>query len=139
MPSAIQISQITSTPIRRISTGILQIDWCYSSTKEQNGKRTWGLPVGGISLWSGAAGTGKSRLAIFVATQMSLQGHRILYAQNEVSMSQFRGWVTKLPHNPKNLFVLDSADPHDHLQAMQKLQPSLVIIDSISMVQGYAF
>ena len=77
----------------RLSTGFPGRDWVYGASQQVNGLWAWGLPMGAISLWAGAAGSGKSRLAIAVAAKMSRAEQRILYVQNEVSQQQFRIWA----------------------------------------------
>jgi len=68
-----------------MSIGINELDWIYGGSG-----RSWGLPQGKISLWSGPSGTGKSRSLITVAKNMSYMGYRVMYFQNEVTLPDFR-------------------------------------------------
>ena len=50
MSNICRISDVESVAVKRITTGMNDIDWLYGYTKENN---TWGLPHGTISLWAG--------------------------------------------------------------------------------------
>ena len=92
MTDAIPLNQITSQLIHRLSTGYDGLDWIYGSSQQADGTWAWGLPNGAVSLWAGAAGSGKSRLAIATASAISRRGDRVLYLQNEVGTNQFKTW-----------------------------------------------
>lgn len=132
----IALADIHHNPTRRNTSGLDALDWVYGSTTRPDGRRSWGLPVGGVSLWAGAAGTGKSRMAVAVAARMSFQGQSILFAQNEVSPSQLRSWFSGQPHDASKVHILDSPDLDSLLDAMWASDYSLVVVDSISMLQG---
>lgn len=129
----VMLANVADRPVHRHRIGLDALDWVYGSTRFPDGRLAWGLPVGGISLWAGAAGAGKSRLAVALAAGMSLLGRNVLYCQNEVTLSQLRGWFHGQPHDAQRIHVLDSPSPEDHIRAMEQ-RPLLVIIDSISMV-----
>jgi predicted ATP-dependent serine protease len=65
---------IRSEPVKRIPTGLEDVDWLYGMTRGSDGKVVWGLPQGKISLWSGAGGVGKSRAAKTLAS--SIMNHK---------------------------------------------------------------
>lgn len=132
----IVLADIQHNPTRRHTSGLDALDWVYGSTPCPNRRLNWGLPVGGVSLWAGAAGCGKSRLAIAVAARMSLDGFNILFAQNEVSPSQLKGWFAGQNYDPANIHVLDAPDLDSLLDTTWASDYSLIIIDSVSMLHG---
>src|SRR5690349_17620222 len=108
--TAIPLSEISTRPVERLSTGITCIDWCCGSTTDHRGLLTWGLPSGALTLISGAAGSGKSRLAIKMAAAMTQQDHRVLFAQSEVALPQFKGWVLGQNARKDNFLVTQTVE-----------------------------
>ncbi len=126
---AVNDVQYVLTP--RISTMIPEIDWIYGG--EGN---AWGLPKSMISLWSGPSGTGKSRSLITMAKAMSSIGHRIMYFQNEVNESSFRGWMGK-DIIPPTFYVSESVTLDDQIDDIMKSGATLAIVDSISQLREF--
>ena len=58
MTAAIPLNQITTQPIDRLSTGYEGLDWIYGSSQQAEGRWAWGLTLGAVSLWAGAARSG---------------------------------------------------------------------------------
>ena len=136
MTAAIPLNQISTQPIERLSTGYEGLDWVYGSSRQADGTWAWGLPIGAVSLWAGAAGSGKSRLAIALASAISRRGDRVLYLQNEVSNQQFKNWVDGQQPDASNFFLGNNDTIDDIIQASQQVQPVLLVIDSVSMLDG---
>jgi predicted ATP-dependent serine protease len=132
--SAIPLNEISSQPVQRLSTGYHELDYIYGSNRQINGRWAWGLPRAKLSLWSGAAGCGKSRLGVAISAQMSRMGYRVLYIQAEVDPAEFRTWFPG-DSDPSRIFLSDATALDDHLQAMWQVCPSLVIVDSVSMLE----
>jgi len=135
------LSDIPETPVIRMSTNIIALDAAYGLTiiKSQKGKPqiTAGLPVGGISLWSGESGVGKTRVCIAIAAGMNALGYRILYIQAEVTPSQFKTWNMEGVVNPKNFLICDYTDFQEQIKAINFYKPHLVVVDSLNMIQGH--
>ena len=92
--------------------------------------------MGAISLWAGAPGCGKSRLAIAVAAKVASRNSPILFIQNETTLPQFKQWATAQSPDDRHFFVCNSNSIDEILQAIRTICPSLVIVDSISMLEG---
>jgi DNA repair protein RadA/Sms len=134
--TAIPLSEVSVRPVERLSTGLPYLDWCFGHTTNHRERKTWGLPAGALTLISGASGSGKSRLAIKVAAAMTQQFHTVLYAQAEVALSQFKGWVLGQNAREGNFMVTQTVEVEDLTAMISELRPTLVVIDSISMLTG---
>ena len=64
---------LPSQTVKRLTTGIDEVDWLYSNTIGDDGIAVWGLPEGKISLWAGAPGVGKSRAAKHLAVVVKIK------------------------------------------------------------------
>jgi DNA repair protein RadA/Sms len=134
----IPLSEVSVRPVERLSTGVPYLDWCFGHTTDQRGRKIWGLPAGALTLLSGASGSGKSRLAIKVAAAMTQQFHTVLFAQAEVALAQFKGWVLGNNANNDNFLVTQTVAIEELMAMISNLRPTLVVIDSISMFAGRA-
>jgi predicted ATP-dependent serine protease len=97
----------------------------------------YGLPLGGLSLWSGSAGVGKSRTCIAIASRINEKGFKVLYIQNEVDPGQFREWTKNQVPFADNFFVHTSDNVADHIAAIKQIRPILVIVDSLTMIANF--
>lgn len=132
--TAIPLSEISSGPVERLSTAVPCIDWCFGSTTDHRGRMTWGLPARALTLVSGAAGSGKSRLAIKIAAAMTQQYHRVLFAQSEIALTQFKGWVLGQNARKDNFLVTQTVEVELLTDMVSELRPALLVVDSISML-----
>ena len=132
------LGSINSEVIKRFSTGLFHLDWIYGYTEENNHK-TWGIPVGTISMWAGKSGSGKSRLAVEMAKSLCKQGKKVLYIQNEEPVPVFRAKVNDDNNlQIQNLFyVSDASTLQSQIDDIIKCEPDLVIIDSINEVEDF--
>jgi len=138
MNNYLSIAQIKQEPVRRIPCGIPELDWLYGLSKSPGFKTAWGIPVGKLSLWAGAAGIGKSRGAIELAKSIVGQGYKILYFQLEADLSTFGNWVRKGDiSNPNNFLVSDAKSLAEMLTIIQQAKPKVVFIDSINMINEF--
>ena len=138
MNNYLSIAEINQEPIRRIPTGIDELDWLYGLSKSPGYQSAWGIPVGKISLWAGAAGIGKSRAAIELAKNLANNGYKILYFQLEADLSTFGNWVNKKTiANPKNFLVSDTKSLSGMLHIIQQVKPMVVFVDSINMIEEF--
>ena len=134
--SPMPLADVYHKPINRHTTALDGIDWVYGSSPCASGRLNWGLPGSSVSLWAGAAGTGKSRLAVAIVSRMSLEGRSILISQNEVNPSQLKSWFAGQNHNANRIHVLDRPSLDDLLQVIRSMSPALVVVDSASMLEG---
>jgi len=132
------IAEIKQEAVRRIPCGIAELNWLYGCSKAPGYKPAWGIPVGKLSLWSGAAGVGKSRAAIELAKSLANNGYKVLYFQSEMDLSTFSNWVKKEDiSNPKNFLVSNVKSLSEMLTIIQQAKPNVVFIDSINMVNEF--
>ena len=128
--------QIVADDIFRYSTGFPGLDEIYGSSM-RNGVVSYGLPVGQISLWAGAGGVGKTRIAIEMALKINGTGSRVLFYQNEVTPSAFKSWVKRPVPFPKNLFVHNYSSLEEQINGIASVKPNVIVVDSINMLDGF--
>ncbi len=123
--------------IGRGGLGSQELEWLYGYTKFPNYATSWGCPRYTVSLWSGASGTGKSRLAIAVAKCLATAANaKILYFQNEVDLQTFSGWV-KDRTNCKNFYCSTETSVIEQLKIIKEIKPSMVFVDSVNELNEY--
>jgi len=138
MNNYLSIAEIKQEPIRRIPTGIAELDWLYGCSQAPDYQPVWGMPGGKLSLWAGAAGVGKSRAAIEVAKNLANNGYRVLYFQSEMDLSTFGNWVNKGDiSNPNNFLVSGAKSLSEMLNIIQQTKPKVVFVDSINMINEF--
>jgi DNA repair protein RadA/Sms len=92
-----------------------------------------GIVPGSLVLLGGEPGIGKSTLLLQIALLM--QGTRVLYVSGEESEQQLKMRATRLSGNNPELYVYTETTVEGILQEAEKLQPGLVVIDSIQTLQ----
>lgn len=131
--------EVNYVPVRRISTGIPMFDWMFGYTKEY---KEGGLPRGYVSLLCGAPGVGKSRALITMSQNIgqSLKDKKdtgkggVLYFATEVDKTQFVNMMDGVISDDSH-FAFTGAKSLDRIIAtITKLEPDVVIVDSISEV-----
>jgi hypothetical protein len=132
----VSLDKVDPTPVERIATGHDELDWLYGGKGS-----SWGMPAGKISLWAGAPGTGKSRLAIEVAKRLCRE-EVVIYFQGETDLGDFASWIHKQDTTVDNFYVSESKDLEEQLEVIKDLHdngltPSVVFIDSVNMVEEY--
>ena len=125
------LREVPYVQIPRFSTGISELDWIYGG--EGN---NWGLSKGKISLWSGPSGTGKSRSLITVAKNMSSIGHRVMYFQNEVTLSDFRSWVGQ-ENIPPTFYGSETTSLDEQISDILQSRATLAIVDSVNQINEF--
>ena len=88
-----------------------------------------GIVPGSIVLVAGEPGIGKSTL--FLQIGLQLQKIKVLYVSGEESEQQIRMRAERLPFSSEDFFLLTETNMQVIFQEIKKLQPKLVIIDSI--------
>lgn len=137
MEPILSYDKIQEENLIRYSTGFPDLDMIYGITHFPNNRYSVGLPAGKISLWAGAGGVGKTRVAVEMVLKISAVGLRVLFYQNEVSPTEFKGWVKKPVIRPENLFVGNVLSLDDQIQGIKNIHPHVVIVDSINMMEGF--
>jgi len=138
MSNYLSIAEINQEPVRRVPCGIPELDWLYGLSKASGYKPAWGIPVGKLSLWAGAAGVGKSRAAIEVAKNLANNDYKVLFFQLEADLITFSNSVKRRNiSNPNNFLVSDVKSLSEILKIIQDVRPKVVFVDSINMINEF--
>ena len=93
-----------------------------------------GIVAGSIILIGGDPGIGKSTLLLQVSDRLSRGELKVLYVSGEESPRQTRIRGERLGIHAANLLVLSETSLDKILNELQKLKPSVLVIDSIQAV-----
>lgn len=116
-----KITEISITEDQRIMTGIDEFDRVLGG----------GLMVGSVVLLGGDPGIGKSTLAMQACANLPSTS---LYVSGEESAKQIKLRAERLKITSENFYVLAETDLNSILHTIDKLSPSVVVIDSIQTV-----
>lgn len=105
-----------------------------SQSKEFNRVLGGGIVPGSLLLVGGDPGIGKSTLMLQEATCFAKKDFPVLYVSGEESISQTKLRAVRLGLDSSHLFVLAETNVEVVVEAVEKLNPRLVIIDSIQTV-----
>ncbi len=105
----------------RMVTGLGELDRVLSG----------GIVEGSLVLVGGDPGIGKSTMLLQICEGIGGMGHTILYVSGEESLQQIKLRAQRLGIQTEKLFLLSETDVTAIEQAVSKLLPQLVIIDSI--------
>jgi len=95
-----------------------------------------GLVRGSVVLISGEPGIGKSTILL----QNSINSREsVLYISGEESAEQLKLRAERISKNPKNCYVLTETNLEIILKNINKIKPSVVVLDSIQTVQTDLF
>ena len=95
-----------------------------------------GLVRGSVVLISGEPGIGKSTILL----QNSINSpENVLYVSGEESAEQLKLRAERISENPKNCYVLTETNLEIILKTINKIKPSIVVLDSIQTVQTDLF
>lgn len=93
-----------------------------------------GIVAGSLVLIGGSPGIGKSTLVAQTAHKLSEKGWKVLYISGEESERQIKMRGERLGINAENLYLLPETNLERILDETEKLQPDVVIVDSIQTV-----
>ena len=93
-----------------------------------------GLVSGSLVLIAGDPGIGKSTLLLQVAALIAQTRGKVVYVSGEETLRQIKLRAERLGVKGENLYLLAETDLEVILDQIERLQPSLVVIDSIQTV-----
>ena len=94
-----------------------------------------GIVSGSLLLLGGDPGIGKSTLLLQICRHMATEDFPILYVSGEESTSQIKMRAERLQVHSPNCYLLAETDIHAIHEAVQEVQPSLLLIDSIQTMR----
>ena len=115
------ISKIDLTNVHRLPSGLAEVDRLLGG----------GLVPGGVVLFGGEPGIGKSTLLLQMAESMARGAGKILYVSGEESEGQVKLRADRIHANSDRLFVLAEQSLHRIMAAVEQVEPLVLIIDSI--------
>ena len=105
----------------RTSTGVSELDRVLGG----------GIVEGALMLIGGDPGVGKSTLLLQVCANLARSGKRVLYISGEESERQLKLRAERLGVAPDELFILSETRLSDVVEAVDEVQPDILIVDSI--------
>jgi DNA repair protein RadA/Sms len=115
------ISQIDLKKVKRLECGMSEVDRLLGG----------GLVPGGVILFGGEPGIGKSTLLLQIAKGFAQNHGDVLYVSGEESAAQIKLRATRLEVSSDHIYVLSEQRLHRIAAAVKKIDPILLIIDSI--------
>ena len=115
-----KLSQVDTEGEIRFSTGMGELDRVLGG----------GAVGGSLVLVGGAPGIGKSTLLLQICSCLC-QGRKVLYVSGEESERQLKLRAQRLGVEPEGLYILSETQMTDILEAVNELQPDVLIADSI--------
>ena len=116
-----RISQVDSESEIRFSTGMGELDRVLGG----------GAVAGSLVLVGGAPGIGKSTLLLLQICNSLCAGRKVLYVSGEESERQLKLRAQRLGVAPDDLYILSETRLSDVLEAVEEIQPDILIADSI--------
>ena len=104
----------------RFSTGMGELDRVLGG----------GAVAGSLVLVGGAPGIGKSTLLLQICNSLCV-GRKVLYVSGEESERQLKLRAQRLGVAPEELYILSETRLSDILEAVEQMQPDILIADSI--------
>lgn len=106
----------------------------YTEYMEMDRVLGGGIVPGSLVLIGGDPGIGKSTLLLQISSQLANQNQNVLYISGEESPRQTKLRADRLRIQSDNLFVLSETDLAYIEKAIDEMNPSFVVIDSIQTV-----
>ena len=119
---ATAITEINQAPLDRISAHDQELDRVLGG----------GMVPGSVILLAGEPGIGKSTLSLQLTRPT---GRKVLYASGEESQQQLKLRATRLQVNNPECYILDDTDMTTVLEQAKKIEPDLLIVDSIQTMR----
>jgi len=115
------ISEIALDDVQRLSTGMPEVDRLLGG----------GLIPGGVILFGGEPGIGKSTLLLQLAERLAGSHGPVLYVSGEESAPQIKLRAARLGVKDERLYVLSEQTLAHIIAAVERVDPRILIVDSI--------
>jgi DNA repair protein RadA/Sms len=93
-----------------------------------------GIVQGSVILIGGDPGIGKSTLLLQISGLLAANGKPTLFVSGEESMQQIKMRAHRLNISEEQLYILSETSLHHILSQIERLEPQLVVVDSIQAV-----
>ncbi len=123
---AVRAADIPSKALSRVSFNMPMVEKVLGG----------GIPRGGLFLFGGDPGVGKSTLLLKIASQIE---QKVLYLSAEESLEQVKDRVLRIGGKLDNLLFLAESNLDAIINATNREAPVLVVVDSIQTVYDPAF
>ncbi|MCA9393202.1 MAG: DNA repair protein RadA [Candidatus Omnitrophica bacterium] len=119
------LDDISLNDEKRYVTGIAELDRVMGG----------GIVPGSVTLIGGDPGIGKSTLSLQIGCALSAGGLKVLYISGEESVKQTSMRAGRISRGEtKSLYIVNQVDLNAILDYIKKMQPQVVVIDSIQVV-----
>ena len=115
------ILEVTSDVETRLDTNMKELDRVLGG----------GIVKGSLVLIGGDPGIGKSTILLQVCRNRTDAGHKVLYVSGEESLQQIKMRAERLGDFKKEMYLLCETDVDVIEDAMAKVQPEVMVIDSV--------
>ncbi|MGY8932362.1 MAG: DNA repair protein RadA [Flavobacteriales bacterium] len=107
-----------------------------TNDKELNRVLGGGIVPGSLILLGGDPGIGKSTLLLQFA--LSSKSKKILYVSGEESEKQIKMRAERINQDSNHCFILTETSTNNIFKEIEKLQPDILVIDSIQTIHTYS-
>lgn len=118
------ITKIDLGEVKRLDTGLGEVDRLLGG----------GLVPGGVVLFGGEPGVGKSTLLLQIAQEIAQRYGTVLYVSGEESAGQIKLRASRLGAESESIYVLSEQTLERIVKAVDEVRPHLLIVDSIQTV-----
>jgi DNA repair protein RadA/Sms len=130
---------LNSEPIQLNKIELAQEHRLLSKSNEFNRVLGGGIVPGTLLLIGGEPGIGKSTLMLQEAVRFASKDFSVLYISGEESTTQTKIRAARLELNSEFLYILAETNIEDIIENIERLQPKLIIVDSIQTVYNPNF
>jgi DNA repair protein RadA/Sms len=120
-------------PIPINAIDVAQVPRIKTKDEELNRVLGGGLVPGSVILLGGEPGIGKSTLLLQVSLSLS---KNVLYVSGEESQQQIKLRADRMGLSGENCFILSQTETQKIFQQVQKVKPTLLIVDSIQTLHS---
>ncbi|QQY79445.1 DNA repair protein RadA/Sms [Keratinibaculum paraultunense] len=120
------------TPVKLYSIDVDTNKRIRTSMEEFNRVLGGGIVKDSVTILTARPGAGKSTLLLEISNDVANKGYNVLYASGEESETQISDRANRiLKQIPEGIWILSDTSMNSVLDAIEKTDPDLIIIDSI--------
>lgn len=131
-PASKQVKR-TARPLKISEIVYSQEERLDTNNNELNRVLGGGIVPGSLILLGGEPGIGKSTLLLQISLHLN---YKTLYVSGEESQQQIKMRADRINPDPANCYILTETKTQNIFQQIEKLEPEIVIIDSIQTLHS---